>query len=102
MWPGQRAVHAAAYADRGKAIQVLADRGANLSIKAKNGQTPLGLAEGHYFDGSIIERAAAAAALRQLGAVSEGKAMKEAVFAKPEASTPAAPEATRQIPRKER
>jgi ankyrin repeat protein len=72
---GQSAVYAAVYADYGTVIQFLADRGANLNQKS-NGQTPLGLAEGSYFDGSIVERPAAAAVLQKLGAVSEGRQTK--------------------------
>jgi ankyrin repeat protein len=85
---GQSAAHAAAYADHGKVIDLLAARGANLSQKAKNGQTPLGLAEGHYFDGSIVERLNAAAALRQRGAASAGRAMKDTAFAPPAVEKP--------------
>ena len=65
---GQSAMHAAAHADQAGVIDLLAARGASPlnQEKPNNGQTPLGLAEGSYFDGSLFERPLAAAALRNL------------------------------------
>jgi ankyrin repeat protein len=69
---GLGAVHAAAYAGCEDVLQFLADRGAKLNQRSKQGQTPLGLAEGHLLAGSFAHRTNTAGLLRRLGAVSEG------------------------------
>ena len=42
-WPEMTALHAAASAGMTRVVQLLADRGADLNAKNKNGQTPLAL-----------------------------------------------------------
>lgn len=69
---GMAAIHAASFAGADTVVQVLADHGARLSEKAKNGQTPLGIAEGNNLSGFFFERRSTAALLRTLGAKSEG------------------------------
>ncbi len=69
---GFSAMHAAAYAGFDTLVQFLAGKGAKLSELAKNGQSPLGIAEGNNLSGFFFERVSTAALLRKLGAVSEG------------------------------
>jgi uncharacterized protein len=69
---GFAAVHAAAFAGMDSVVQFLADNGARLSDTAKNGQTPLGIAEGNTLSGFFFERRSTAALLRKLGATSQG------------------------------
>ena len=65
------ALHGAAFAGLDSVVQFLADSGAKLSEKNRDGQTPLGIAEG-YAGGFFFQRPSTAALLRRLGAVSEG------------------------------
>ena len=69
---GFNAVHCAAYAGLVTVIEYLAAAGADLNHVAKNGQSPLGVAEGQHLVQFIGSQPAAAAALRGLGAVSVG------------------------------
>jgi ankyrin repeat protein len=69
---GMAAIHGAAFAGADTVVQYLADHGAKLSERAKNGQTPLGITEGNNLSGFFFERRSTAALLRTLGAKSEG------------------------------
>lgn len=69
---GMAAIHGASFAGADMVVQFLAGHGAKLSEKAKNGQTPLGIAEGNNLSGFFFERRSTAALLRKLGAKSEG------------------------------
>jgi uncharacterized protein len=69
---GFSVVHAAAFAGLDTVIQYVADRGAKLSEVARNGQTPLGIAEGNNLSGFWADRPSTAALLRRMGAKSEG------------------------------
>jgi len=79
---GFTALHAAAFAGFDTVIQFLADKGAKLSTLAKNGQTPLGIAEGNNLSGFFFERRSTAALLRKLGATSEGAVTLEGFIKK--------------------
>ena len=68
---GQTAVHGAAFWGLDDVIQFLADKGAKLDVKDKQGRTPhdaaMGLAGGVGFDGgSSIQRPATAALIQKL------------------------------------
>jgi ankyrin repeat protein len=69
---GFRVMHAAAFSGFNTVVQFLADRGAKLNEKTKDGQTPLGLAEGNFIRNFFVELPSTAAVLRNVGAVSEG------------------------------
>jgi ankyrin repeat protein len=69
---GFTVVHAAAFAGLDTVIQYVADHGAKLSEVARNGQTPLGIAEGNNLSGFYADRPSTAALLRKMGAKSEG------------------------------
>ena len=69
---GFNVVHGAAFAGQDSVIVWLAGQGADLSVVAKNGQTPLGIAEGNNLSGFFADRPSTAALLRDLGAVAEG------------------------------
>ncbi len=77
---GFNAVHCAAYAGLVTVIQYLADAGADLNHVAKNGQSPLGVAEGQHLAQFIGSQPASAAALRGLGAVSVGAVTLESAI----------------------
>ncbi len=79
---GMSAMHAAAYAGFDTVVQFLADQGAKLSEVAKNGQSPLGIAEGNNLSGFFFERPSTAALLRTLGATSAGAVTLEGVIQK--------------------
>ena len=69
---GFNVVHAAAFAGLDRVIAWLAGQGADLSVVAKNGQTPLGIAEGNNLSGFFADRPSTAVVLRELGAVAAG------------------------------
>ena len=77
---GFNAVHCAAYAGLVAVIDYLADAGADLNHVAKNGQSPLGVAEGQHLAQFIGSQPASAAALRGLGAVSVGAVTLESAI----------------------
>ena len=77
---GFNAVHCAAYAGLVTVIEYLADAGADLNHVAKNGQSPLGVAEGQHLAQFIGSQPASAAALRGLGAVSVGAVTLESAI----------------------
>jgi ankyrin repeat protein len=79
---GFTAMHAAAFAGFDSVVQFLADKGAKLSEVAKNGQSPLGIAEGNNLSGFFFERVSTAALLRKLGAKSEGAVTLEGFLKK--------------------
>lgn len=79
---GFSAMHAAAFAGFDSVVRFLADKGAKLSEVAKNGQSPLGIAEGNNLSGFFFERRSTAALLRQLGAKSEGAVTLEGFIKK--------------------
>jgi len=79
---GLTAMHAAAFAGFDSVVQFLADKGAKLSEVAKNGQSPLGIAEGNNLSGFFFERVSTAALLRKLGAKSEGAVTLEGFIKK--------------------
>ena len=65
-------MHGAAFAGQDSVIAWLAAQGAELSVVAGNGQTPLGIAEGNNISGFFADRPSTAVLLRELGAVAEG------------------------------
>ena len=77
---GFNAVHCAAYAGLVTVIEYLAEAGADLNHVAKNGQSPLGVAEGQHLAQFIGSQPASAAALRGLGAVSVGAVTLESAI----------------------
>ncbi|MGE0392980.1 MAG: ankyrin repeat domain-containing protein [Vicinamibacterales bacterium] len=79
---GFTAMHAAAYAGFDSVVRFLAGKGAKLSEVAKNGQSPLGIAEGNNLSGFFFERVSTAALLRELGAKSEGAVTLEGFIKK--------------------
>jgi len=79
---GFTAMHAAAYAGFDSVVRFLAGKGARLSEVAKNGQSPLGIAEGNNLSGFFFERRSTAELLRQLGAKSEGAVTLEGFIKK--------------------
>lgn len=62
------AIHAAAWAGFEQVIQVLADKGGNINAKNARDETPLDITEGYHFS-FFFDRPAAAALLKQLGAI---------------------------------
>lgn len=79
---GFSAMHAASFAGFDTVVQFLADKGAKLSELAKNGQSPLGIAEGNNLSGFFFERRTTAELLRKLGAKSEGAVTLEGFIKK--------------------
>ncbi|MXY17287.1 MAG: hypothetical protein F4Y57_09915, partial [Acidobacteria bacterium] len=77
---GFNAVHCAAYAGLVTVIEYLAAAGADINHVGKNGQSPLGVAEGQHFAQFIGSQPASAAALRNLGAVSVGAVTLESAI----------------------
>lgn len=69
---GFSVMHAAAFAGLNTVIQYVVEKGAKLSELARNGQSPLGIAEGNNLSGFYADRPSTAALLRTLGARSEG------------------------------
>lgn len=66
---GETAMHAAAYRGANSVIQYLFDKGAKLDVMAKDGRTPLIVAEGVEYGNSFAAQPEAAELLRKLGAV---------------------------------
>ena len=77
---GFNAVHCAAYAGLVTVIEYLAEAGADLNHMAKNGQSPLGVAEGQHLAQFIGSQPTSAAALRGLGAISVGAVTLESAI----------------------
>ncbi len=77
---GFNAVHSAAYAGLVTVIEYLAEAGADLNHVAKNGQSPLGVAEGQHLAQFIGSQPTSAAALRGLGAISVGAVTLESAI----------------------
>lgn len=77
---GFNAVHCAAYAGLVTVIEYLAAAGADLNHVARNGQSPLGVAEGQHLAQFIGTQPASAAALRGLGAISVGAVTLESAI----------------------
>ena len=73
-------MHCAAYAGLVTVIEYLAAAGADINHVGKNGQSPLGVAEGQHFAQSIGGQPASATALRSLGAVSVGAVTLESAI----------------------
>ena len=85
-------VHAAAFAGQDSVIQFAAGNGAKLSELAKNGQSPLGIAEGNNLSGFFADRPSTAALLRELGATSVGAVTLESFIERQKAAAEAQPE----------
>ena len=77
---GFNAVHCAAYAGLVTVIEYLAAAGADINHVAKNGQSPLGVAEGQHLAQFIGSQPVSAAALRSLGAMSVGAVTLESAI----------------------
>jgi ankyrin repeat protein len=65
---GETAMHAAAYRGANSVIQFLYDKGADLNVTAKDGRTPLIVAEGVEYGNSFAAHPESVVLLRQLGA----------------------------------
>jgi ankyrin repeat protein len=65
---GETAMHAAAYRGANSVVQYLFDRGAKLDVVAKDGRTPLIIADGVEYGNSFAAQPQTAALLRKLGA----------------------------------
>lgn len=65
---GETAMHAAAYRGANSVVQYLFDKGAKLDVVAKDGRTPLIIADGVEYGNSFAEQPETAALLRKLGA----------------------------------
>jgi ankyrin repeat protein len=65
---GETAMHAAAYRGANSVGQYLFDRGARLDVVAKDGRTPLTVADGVEYGNSFAAHPHTAALLRKLGA----------------------------------
>ena len=65
---GETAMHAAAYRGANSVVQYLFDRGAALDVVAKDGRTPLRVADGVEYGNSFAAHPHAAVLLRVLGA----------------------------------
>lgn len=65
---GETAMHAAAYRGANSVVQFLFDRGAQLDVVAKDGRTPLTVAEGVEYGNSFAAQPHTATLLRELGA----------------------------------
>jgi ankyrin repeat protein len=65
---GETAMHAAAYRGANSVVQYLYDKGAKLDVVAKDGRTPLIIAEGVEYGNSFAAQPHTAALLRKLGA----------------------------------
>jgi uncharacterized protein len=68
---GMTAIHGAISGGFNEIIQRLAEKGANVNLKNKRGQTPLKMALGYGAAGGTHERQETAALLRKLGAVED-------------------------------
>jgi len=65
---GETAMHAAAYRGANSVVQYLFDHGAKLDVVAKDGRTPLIVADGVEYGNSFASQPQTAALLRKLGA----------------------------------
>ncbi|MGE3579232.1 MAG: ankyrin repeat domain-containing protein [Vicinamibacterales bacterium] len=65
---GETALHGAAYFGNPKVAQLLVERGANMSLKNRNGQTPLSISIGYNQNAMTLTRPAITAVLKKLGA----------------------------------
>jgi len=65
---GETAMHAAAYRGANSVVQYLFEKGANLDVVAKDGRTPLIIADGVEYGNSFAAQPHTAALLRKLGA----------------------------------
>ena len=65
---GETAMHAAAYRGANSVVQYLFDKGAKLDVVAKDGRTPLIIADGVEYGNSFAAQPQTAALLRRLGA----------------------------------
>jgi ankyrin repeat protein len=65
---GETAMHAAAYRGANSVVQYLYDRGAHLDVVAKDGRTPLTVADGVEYGNSFAAHPHTARLLRDLGA----------------------------------
>jgi ankyrin repeat protein len=65
---GETAMHAAAYRGANSVVQYLFDKGATLDVVAKDGRTPLIVADGVEYGNSFASQPHTAALLRKLGA----------------------------------
>jgi ankyrin repeat protein len=65
---GETAMHAAAYRGANSVVQYLFDRGAKLDVVAKDGRTPLIVADGVEYGNSFAAQPQTAVLLRKLGA----------------------------------
>jgi uncharacterized protein len=65
---GETAMHAAAYRGANSVVQYLYDKGAKLDVVAKDGRTPLIIAEGVEYGNSFAAQPQTAELLRKLGA----------------------------------
>ncbi len=65
---GETAMHAAAYRGANSVVQYLYDKGAKLDVVAKDGRTPLIVADGVEYGNSFAAQPHTAALLRKLGA----------------------------------
>jgi len=65
---GETAMHAAAYRGANSAVQYLFDKGAKLDVVAKDGRTPLIVADGVEYGNSFAAQPHTAVLLRKLGA----------------------------------
>jgi ankyrin repeat protein len=65
---GETAMHAAAYRGANSVVQFLFDKGATLDVVAKDGRTPLIVADGVEYGNSFAAQPQTAALLRKLGA----------------------------------
>jgi ankyrin repeat protein len=65
---GETAMHAAAYRGANSVVQYLYDKGAKLDVVAKDGRTPLIIADGVEYGNSFAAQPQTAALLRKLGA----------------------------------
>ena len=65
---GETAMHAAAYRGANSVVQYLFDKGAKLDVVAKDGRTPLIVADGVEYGNSFASQPQTAVLLRALGA----------------------------------
>ena len=65
---GEAAIHAAAYRGANTVVQYLYDRGAHLDVVARDGRTPLTVADGVEYGNSFAAHPHTARLLRELGA----------------------------------
>lgn len=83
---GETAMHAAAYRGANSVVQYLFDKGAKLDVVAKDGRTPLIIADGVEYGNSFAAQPQTAELLRKLGAP-ERQCPGKCVAAIPDAKT---------------